>query len=84
MHALFKCDYCDCIDSQEKIAEHEASCSNNPERCSCRTCDFSETKDYKNYICKKGKEIPSGHMYCVCSEWEFRNHFVVKDIFRFM
>lgn len=85
MHALFKCDYCDCIDSKEKIAEHEASCFNNPERCSCKTCDFSETKDScLTYICKKGKEIPSGEVYIRCPEWKFRKHFVINDIFRFM
>lgn len=85
MHALFKCDYCDYIDSKEKVAEHEASCFNNPVRCSCKTCDFSETKDCcKTYTCKKGKEIPSRQVYFKCPEWKFKKYFIVNDIFRFM
>lgn len=86
MKALYKCDFCDKIGTEEEIYEHEIYCENNPKRMSCRYCTNKKTKFVNGsgitYLCD-AKEIPEGCEYINCDKFTLikMNDFSVNDIF---
>lgn len=85
MKPVYKCDYCNFIDTKEKVKEHEKQCFKNYDRKSCCTCihssfkiDIRDNKIFTVYKCKTGIDIPEGKIYEFCSKYERK-----KDILLF-
>lgn len=79
MKPVYKCDYCDYMNTEDKVKEHEINCTENYDRKSCYTCVYKKTivnKDRTSnesiwlYSCKAGKEIPEGKLYEFCPQYE--------------
>lgn len=79
MKPVFKCDYCNFMDIEEKVKEHELNCQDNYDRKSCYTCVHKKLncshaieKDKVTWIyeCKLGKEIPFGKIFEFCPQYE--------------
>ena len=70
MKPVFKCEYCDYMDTEEKVKEHELTCVNNYDRKSCFTCVHKGFKSLKQYKCALGKEIPEGKIFEFCPQYE--------------
>lgn len=70
MKAVFKCDYCSFMDTEEKVKEHEATCLDNYTRRSCTTCKHAGFKSITQYKCACGKEVPENMMFENCDKYE--------------
>lgn len=87
MKPVFKCDYCDKMDTEEEIKKHEVECFYNYDRKSCHTCVHKETGKITNnmvtYKCNAGKEIPEGKFIEFCPQYEERErpNWLFKNIF---
>lgn len=79
MKPVFKCDYCNFMDTEDKVKEHEINCTDNYDRKSCYTCVYKKINCSHNigkdevawiYECKLGKEIPYGKIFEFCPQYE--------------
>lgn len=79
MKPVYKCDYCDYMNTEDKVREHEITCTENYDRKSCYTCvhkkiscrhNIPEDKMTWIYNCEIGKEIPEGKIYEFCPQYE--------------
>ena len=74
MKPVYKCDYCQYMDTEEKVREHEPACRNNYDRRSCYTCQHKDGFSMKNnlikYKCKKEIDIPEGKIFEFCESYE--------------
>lgn len=70
MKPVFKCDYCDFMNTEDKVKEHELICMDNYDRKSCYTCAHKHLKDLKGFKCDCGIEIPEGKLYEFCKSYE--------------
>ena len=70
MKPVFKCDYCNFMDTEEKVKEHEITCFDNYDRKSCFTCKHKSYKNAKQYECACGIEIPEGKFFEFCGQYE--------------
>lgn len=73
MKPVFMCEYCSKMGTEEKIREHEASCSQNYNKKSCPTCKHGKIRINNiaaGFECSLGKEIPRGHMIEFCPSYE--------------
>jgi len=86
MKPVFKCDYCDFIDTEEKVREHESTCTDNYDRKSCYTCINKRIKveDSKiSYVCEDGMDIPDGKIFEFCPKYERKekSEYPLADLF---
>lgn len=83
MKQVFRCDYCNFMDTEEKVKEHEASCLYNYNRKSCSTCKHVSIKSITQFKCACGEEIPENCMIENCEKHEFKDraHYDVSNIF---
>ena len=72
MKPVFKCDYCNYMDTEDKVKEHEMTCTENYDRKSCLTCKHTSFKGIDKFGCAYGKEIPEGKMFEFCPQYERR------------
>lgn len=70
MKPVFKCEYCDYMDTEDKVKEHEITCTENYDRRSCFTCKHKRFKGIDKFECACGKEIPEGKMFEFCPKYE--------------
>ena len=71
MKPVFKCDYCDFMDTEDKVREHELKCTENYDRRSCHTCEYKKfNKDFTAYECTNGRELPEGKIYEFCGKYK--------------
>lgn len=70
MKPVFKCDYCDYMNTEDKVKEHEITCTENYTRRSCLTCKHKVLKGIDKFECTCGKEIPEGKMFEFCPQYE--------------
>lgn len=70
MKPVFKCDYCDYMNTEDKVKEHEITCTENYDRKSCFTCKHKSFKSMHQYQCTCGKEIPEGKIFEFCPQYE--------------
>ena len=70
MKPVFKCDYCNFMDIENKVKEHELICMDNYDRKSCYTCIHKRLKTMTQFGCNRGKEIPEGHILEFCEKYE--------------
>lgn len=73
MKPVFKCDYCNFMDTEDKVIEHEPTCIENYDRKSCYTCVNKriKVKDGKvSYTCEDGTDIPEGKIFEFCPKYE--------------
>ena len=70
MKPVYKCDYCDYMNTEDKVREHEITCTENYTRKSCFTCQHSSWRSAKQYKCACGKEIPEGQIFEFCPQYE--------------
>ena len=75
MKPVFKCEYCNYMNTEEKVKEHEPTCFDNYDRKSCFTCKHKSIKNLKQYVCALGKEIPEGQIYEFCTEYERKERY---------
>ena len=72
MKPVFKCDYCDFMDTEEKVREHEPECHENYDRKSCMTCKHRSFASINQFKCSQGIEIPENKIYEFCDKYEQR------------
>lgn len=70
MKPVFKCDYCDYMNTEDKVKEHEITCFDNYDRRSCYTCKHQGWKGINHYKCACGKDIPEGKVFEFCPQYE--------------
>lgn len=70
MQPVYKCEYCNYMDTEDKVKEHEVACFENYDRRSCFTCKHQSLKSVKQYQCACGKEIPEGKIFEFCGQYE--------------
>jgi hypothetical protein len=71
MKPLFRCDYCDKIDTEDVIAKHELECINNYNNHSCYTCKHLGKLGVTEVGCRVGKAIAKGCILQNCDSWEW-------------
>lgn len=70
MKPVFKCDYCDFMDVEDKVKEHEITCVGNYTRQSCFTCVHKSYKNIHQLNCACGIEVPEDKIYEFCPKYE--------------
>lgn len=70
MKPVFKCDYCNFMDTEDKVKEHELACIENYDRKSCWTCRHRGNKSLKQFSCACGQEIPENKIFEFCPQYE--------------
>ena len=70
MRPVFRCEYCNFMDTEEKVREHEPTCMDNYNRKSCSTCVHKSIKSITQFKCACGKEIPENRMFENCEKYE--------------
>ena len=65
MKPVFKCDYCDFVDTEDKVREHEPKCMHNYDRHSCYTCKYRD-----GFKCTNGIEISTDVFYEFCPQYK--------------
>lgn len=83
MKPVFKCDYCDFMSTEEKVKEHEPTCTENYDRKSCWTCQHRGNKSLKQFSCACGQEIPENKIFEFCPKYERKekSEYHLTDIF---
>lgn len=76
MKTIFRCEYCDKLGTEDEIILHEETCIFNYTKRSCNTCKYAETPGFRYYKCIKGNDIPEGHLFSNCAnyEWDEKPH----------
>lgn len=74
MKPVFKCDYCTFMGTEDEVRIHEENCTENHTKKNCYTCihkgKISMVEGNIKYECKKGKDIPVGHIINYCDMYE--------------
>lgn len=70
MKPVYKCEYCDYMDTEDEVKDHEITCMDNYDRKSCFTCKHKRHKNITTYQCNCGKEIPEGKIFEFCPQYE--------------
>ena len=70
MKAVYRCDYCDKMGTEEEIKAHEEVCDRNFNNKGCMTCKNCKTDGILQLQCGKGKEIPEGKQFLHCDDHE--------------
>lgn len=70
MKAVYRCDYCDKMGTEEEIKAHEEVCDHNVNNRGCMTCKRCQSDGIKRLTCTKGKEIPEGKQFLHCDDYE--------------
>lgn len=75
MKALYRCEYCDEMGTEEEILKHEGECIHNRTKHSCLTCKHAENK-ITTVVCHNGQDVPEGKMIegCKFYEWDEKDH----------
>ena len=83
MKPVFRCEYCNFIEVEEKVKEHELTCMDNYTKRSCYTCAHKTFKSIKQFGCACGKEIPEGCVFEYCDKYERKEKrdYDISDIF---
>lgn len=83
MKPVFKCDYCDFMGTEDKVKEHEPTCTENYDRKSCWTCQHKGYKNLNQFSCACGKEIPENKIFEFCPQYERKekSEYPLVDIF---
>ena len=72
MKPVFKCEYCDYINTEDNVLEHENICSNNYTKRSCLSCKYKKFKTLKQLECEKGKELKENSYLENCELYEHK------------
>jgi hypothetical protein len=75
MKPVFKCDYCDFMDTEEEVHKHEEECYKNYNKRNCMTCMYKKMYPSKETLgfdieCKSGIELPNGKMMERCKKYK--------------
>ena len=87
MKALYRCDYCDTIGTENEIFKHEAQCRKNPRRLNCSTCQHHGYVNFKQIKCNlhPEREIKEEHEVINCPGHEVRESYTdIEDIIHSM
>lgn len=65
----YMCEYCNCLDDQTTIIDHEKYCESNPKNKTCITCS-----NYNDMcFCKVIKQAIIYEVHTNCKDWSSNN-----------
>lgn len=76
MKPVYRCEYCNHMDTEDEVRAHEEKCMFNYDRKSCWTCKHRDPNSLMRFKCLLGNEIPAGKMieFCGKYEWDEKGH----------
>lgn len=87
MKAVYRCDFCGEMGTEQEIFVHEAQCPANPHRLNCSTCEYSGYKSLKQFKCmfNESREVPPEKEFVNCPDHKVKEHFDgMNNIFKSM